>query len=82
MYIMVKLEKSKIITFVSLLKSFEDNIVFDRSNNSKENIFELFIIIEEILFIEKILQLFLKKNIIKYWNYYNIQESSLYKKKI
>lgn len=81
MYIRVKLERSKIITFVSLLKSIEDNIVFDRIENPKEYIFELFGITEEVILLEKILQLFLKKNIIQHWTYCNISESSIYKHK-
>lgn len=77
-YIRVKLYKESIITFVSLLRSIEDNIIFDRTERPKENIFELFVVNQGIHITEKILNLFMKQKIIINWNYYPIENSSLY----
>lgn len=77
-YIRVKLYKESIITFVSLLRSIEDNIIFDRTERPKENIFELFVVNQGVHITEKILNLFMKQKIIINWNYYPIENSSLY----
>lgn len=77
-YIRVKLYKESIITFVSLLRSIEDNIIFDRTERPKENIFELFVVNQGVHITEKILNLFMQQKIIINWNYYPIENSSLY----
>jgi len=81
LYARVKIARDKIITFVSLLRSIEDNIIFDRTEKPTENIFELFIIDQAQEIIEYTLRLFLADNIIKNWAYYDIGRSSLYQYK-
>jgi len=77
-YMRIRLEKKMIITFVSLLRSIEDNIFFDRTEKPDDNIFELFIIPEAQTKANEIMNCFQKNGIIIDWNYFPIEHSSLY----
>lgn len=71
-------EKKKTVFFVSLLRSFHDNAVFDRIENKTSQIFEFFMTESSEKEILSILNLFKKKDIIIGYEKRNIKESSLY----
>lgn len=77
-YFRAYLEKEKIVSFVGLLFSFEDNVVFARIEKAKECVFEFFVSPFAYDLFISIMDLFLEKNIIIWYKKEDIFCSSVY----
>lgn len=80
LYYQAYIEKKKILYFVALLRSIDDNIVFDRIEDPKSNIFEFFVPQKnEVRFIE-IMNVLKINSYLQWFRKTPINESSLYNK--
>jgi hypothetical protein len=82
LYYTAHIPKEQIIHFVALLRSMDDNIVFDRIEDAKTNIFEFFVPEKTKIRFEELINTLQKNGYIDWLKEMNIEQSSLYKNKL
>jgi hypothetical protein len=80
LYFNAHIPKEQIIYFVALLRSMDDNIVFDRIEDSKSNIFEFFVPEKTEIRFKELMTVLQENGYIDWLEKLNITESSIYKK--
>lgn len=80
-YFQAHIEKKKIVMFVGLLRSIEDNLCFERIEDPRNNIFEFFVSSQSKKEFIEIMDLFFQKDLVIWYKEKDMSESSLYKNK-
>jgi hypothetical protein len=79
LYFIACIERKKVVTFIALLRSIEDHLVFDRTIDKVNSIFEFFVPIGMVKRFIFIMEIFKKNKIIEYFEEKKIEDSSIFK---
>jgi hypothetical protein len=77
-YFVAYIEKTKVVNFIAIFRSIEDNMAFDRTINKNESIFEFFVPIKMKERFLEVMNMFLNINLVISFKEEEIINSSLH----